>query len=530
MANSDFHPQEEEFIEARNYWELEKLYIDLASSKGKALTPVEKKFLRGLLCGFSPAEIATTVYKSRSSSTVRVYLSNGLYKYLEEMLSNQTQTNVKIKIWSRVTQLLEKAGYKKNSLIEADNHLINKNQPDNNCTPVKNSQQNWGEAVDVSIFYGRKAEIIQLQQAIIEDKSQLIFILGIAGIGKTALSIKLAQQVQDNFEFVFWRSLHLTPSLDIILNQLIEFLSPLSELKATDTVEEKINHVLEYLRTYKCLIVFDAFDSILTSESPDQTVVHLEQAPRIRQIDINQESKLHQIHYRPGYEKYGDLIRRLGESQHQSCILITSREKPQEVNALGGNIQRVQNFSLTGLSDSESAEVLKAKGLTNLKLDECEFLNSIYNGNPLFLKIVASTIKDLFFCDIGSFIEQQTMIFGEIRTILDSQFHSLNLIEQQILYYLAFNSDLLSLAQINKNIAPRISQRLILEAMELLQRKSLIEHQDYKFTIAPVFVQYLTERLIEENLIFSHQQKASFLINHSLFENYLKKHFRASSQ
>ena len=90
---------EEEFIEAKNNWNLDKLYIDLASSKGKALTPVERKFLRGLLCGLSPAEIAHIVYKTRSSSTVRVYLSNGLYKYLEEMLSLRTGSSIKVKNW-----------------------------------------------------------------------------------------------------------------------------------------------------------------------------------------------------------------------------------------------------------------------------------------------------------------------------------------------------------------------------------------------------------------------------------------------
>ena len=34
---------EEEFIEAKKNWDLDKLYIELASYKGKALTPVEKK-------------------------------------------------------------------------------------------------------------------------------------------------------------------------------------------------------------------------------------------------------------------------------------------------------------------------------------------------------------------------------------------------------------------------------------------------------------------------------------------------------
>lgn len=73
MASTD-EPLEANFLEARHNWNLEKLYTDLAAAKGKGLTPVEKKFLRGLLCGYSPAEIAAQVYQSGNSSAVRVYL------------------------------------------------------------------------------------------------------------------------------------------------------------------------------------------------------------------------------------------------------------------------------------------------------------------------------------------------------------------------------------------------------------------------------------------------------------------------
>lgn len=44
---------------------------------------VENKFLISLLCGFTSAEIANVGDQSRSSNTVRVYLYNGLYKYIE---------------------------------------------------------------------------------------------------------------------------------------------------------------------------------------------------------------------------------------------------------------------------------------------------------------------------------------------------------------------------------------------------------------------------------------------------------------
>ncbi|NJS15940.1 MAG: hypothetical protein HC787_00785 [Nostocaceae cyanobacterium CSU_2_110] len=105
--------QSEEFIEAINYWDLDKLYIDLSSAKGKRLTPTEKKLLRGILCGYSPGEIAQKVYQAKNSNSVRVSLSNGLYRYLEELLINLNEEEFKIKSWNKIPIYLEKAGYKR---------------------------------------------------------------------------------------------------------------------------------------------------------------------------------------------------------------------------------------------------------------------------------------------------------------------------------------------------------------------------------------------------------------------------------
>ena len=38
--------------------------------------------------------------------------------------------------------------------------------------------------------------------------------------------------------------------------------------------------------------------------------------------------------YRPGYEDYGVLLKQVGEQSHQSCLLLTSREKPLEFSQL----------------------------------------------------------------------------------------------------------------------------------------------------------------------------------------------------
>src|SRR2546423_2667079 len=65
----------------------------------------------------------------------------------------------------------------------------------------------WGEAIDVSSFYGREDELVEVERWVVDDRCRLVVLLSIGGLGKTALSIKLAQQIAPHFGFVLWRSL-----------------------------------------------------------------------------------------------------------------------------------------------------------------------------------------------------------------------------------------------------------------------------------------------------------------------------------
>ena len=106
---------EERFVQATNYWDLETLYTDIASAKGKRLTPVEKLHLRGLLCGYSPAEIAERLNKNVKG--VEVDLSNTLYKYIKSLVDKSDE---KVENWINITEWLEEAGYKSQPSIESE--------------------------------------------------------------------------------------------------------------------------------------------------------------------------------------------------------------------------------------------------------------------------------------------------------------------------------------------------------------------------------------------------------------------------
>lgn len=105
----------EPFPEAAHHWDLDTLYKDLASAKGKHLTPMEKLHLRGLLSGHSPGEIAEKLHKSPKG--VEVDLCNTLYQYVKILLG---KCDRKMENWRNVAEWLEDAGYKSKSSLESE--------------------------------------------------------------------------------------------------------------------------------------------------------------------------------------------------------------------------------------------------------------------------------------------------------------------------------------------------------------------------------------------------------------------------
>ncbi len=98
---------DDQFTQAENDWDLERLYNDLTAVKGKNLTRIEKLHLRGLLCGYSPTEIAETLH--RDVRGLEVNLCNKLYKYVKTIVKREQE---RVENWRSICQWLEEAGYK----------------------------------------------------------------------------------------------------------------------------------------------------------------------------------------------------------------------------------------------------------------------------------------------------------------------------------------------------------------------------------------------------------------------------------
>ncbi|MBR8828623.1 MAG: NACHT domain-containing protein [Gomphosphaeria aponina SAG 52.96 = DSM 107014] len=318
------------------------------------------------------------------------------------------------------------------------------------------------EAPDVSVFYGRTYELATLESWILQDKCRLITLLGMPGIGKTALATQITAQVQRQFEYVIWRTLELNPpSLTELLADLIEFFSL---RRGLTTFKPVISQLMDFFYSHRCLVVLDGVEKL---QGPDRQ-------------------------YLANYENYGCLFKRVGEVNHQSCLLLTSREKPPQIQLLECTNHPVRSFRILGLDPDSAQKILTDQGFpTEWKWDS---IIELYGGNPLFLQLARHKLQKHCLSSNQILTKTNYLIFEQIGVIIDDIFSRLSDWENQVMVKLAQAKQPLSIEQIFSTL--ELPNYLIpIELLESLYERSLLEKQELVtetlFSIQPLIVDYV---------------------------------------
>ena len=323
------------------------------------------------------------------------------------------------------------------------------------------NQVDWGEVVDVSSFYGRSSELATLEQWIQTDCCHLIAILGRGGVGKTALAAKVAQRIQSEFEVVIWRSLRHVPPLETLIEELLSLLSH------QQMGQPELGKLMKWLQTSRCLIILDNIETILQPGSISK--------------------------YLPGYENYGEFFRLMGETVHQSSLILTSREKTAEIAEWEGIELGVRTLQLKGSLFTAQA-LIQAQGLSGSAAQQ-KHLCELYDCNPLLLKIVANSIQELFDGKIAKFLAENTLVFNGIRRALEQQFYRLSPVEQNIMKRLAIAPEGLTIAQLAEEMGFSFSRADLLRGLEALMWRALIDKA------SPTIIQRQSSRYIQPSIV-----------------------------
>ena len=239
-----------------------------------------------------------------------------------------------------------------------------------------------GDAPEIFNFYDRTPQLTTLETWILQDRSRLIALLGISGIGKTTLALRLIEQIKTNFDYVIYRSLQFSPTLNTTLTNLLQIFSDKTDIP--QNIEAQISQLLDYLRKHRCLIILDDVQMLFSSGQLAGQ-------------------------YKTGYEDYQQFFKLIAEVCHHSCLILISWEKTREI----AKLERVNNYVhslVLGSLGIAAKEILKQQNLSDE--ETWETLINTYQGNPLWLELTTTIIQDLFGGSVSEFLQCDGVILS----------------------------------------------------------------------------------------------------------------------
>jgi len=388
-------------------------------------------------------------------------------------------------------------------------------------TQPSRPRADWGLAQEVPVLYGRAYELVTLTQWVVTEQCRVITLVGLGGIGKTSLAITLARQIAPHFATLIFRSLGEAPPFPELLDQLIHALaaqradaqSPAQMYTASGTpphLSDKLALLVARLRQSRCLLILDNLETLMQPGSAD-------------------------AQYLAGYEGYGTLFKLLGETAHQSCLILTTRERPRELVALEGPRAPVRTMTVTGLSEDACRALLADQDLTGTATDAA-LLARRYGGNPLALRLVAEPIRALFSSDIAAFLSEGNLFFNGVGHLLAQQINRASALEQTLLTWLAIMREPVTLDELMRELAgvPGIagSRGAVLAALHALWRRNLTElgQAHLTFTLQRVVLEFLTDHLIERAAEALLHGSFAILRQHPLVQATAKDYVRHSQE
>ncbi|MBD2287880.1 ATP-binding protein [Microcystis wesenbergii FACHB-1317] len=377
-------------------------------------------------------------------SNVRSILENKASSIIYHFVNYPNSNNISN---SRVNICRENNPYSENNLKNSSNFPDNDHQ-----FPIINLTK----APELRYNYGRKLEISTLKEWL-DNKTRLITIYGLSGIGKTALTLKLVSEIAPQFDYIIYRSLENIPQLIALKDDLKQFFS--------QSLSTPLPDIIDYLSSYHCLIILD---------------------------DVQNIFKLGELagKYLSDCQDYHKFFQQIATTSHQSCLILISWELPRDFVTLKSD--KIKTLYLQGFT-TEFEEIFKEYGLKSE--EKWTELSELYQGHPNWLNIISSTLIELFDGEVSLFLEQMKneIYLGDIEDSIECHLQRLSAAEKKVMHWLANQTEAVEKFPKTGNLD--LSQSQFWATIQSLMRRCLLdklpsETSSY-FPINPVFKSYL---------------------------------------
>lgn len=430
------------------------------------LTPIEKTILTGVWQKQAYSIIAKNFHCSESKIKQE---AAKLWKKLGEVLGkhiNSYKVRREVEKKYRVSQGDNSGYYVQFNEVNGNINICDKSLP-----IVNNAQEHFKppqpkhqtsiidltKAPELKYNYGRNSEIATLKEWILENKTRLITIYGLSGIGKTALTLKLISEIKTEFDYIIYRSLDNLPQLITLKDELKQFFSQ---------SQNPLPEIIDYFSSSRCLLIIDDVDNIFQFGNLAGQ-------------------------YLTEYKDYSKFFHKVATSSHQSRLILISSAKPPDIETLEIQNKHTKTLHLQGLGKDAKA-ILREKGLKDE--DKWDELIRLYQGHPDWLNIIILTIIEFFNGKVSLFITANDDLFlGDIEALLENHLERLSELENKVIKWLATQDEPVGIPQKPADI--EVSNARFLQIIQSLTRRCLVEkvleEEGVKFQLNSLLKVYL---------------------------------------
>ncbi len=359
---------------------------------------------------------------------------------------------------------------------------------------AEGSPDDWGDfgiEDPPLVFRGRQEELRDLGDWVLGQRCRVVEISGLGGIGKSTLLQAWLQDpaVRQTFS-IFSRNLfNPMPATQLLMEAVRHFSGQIGPIEGRDS-RALVRQLLELLNRRRGLIILDNLESVLDDGRPGRI--------------------------RSEYADLEHLFLRMAQAEHQSCLILATREGTRQVARIAALQSPVRSLELAGISLEEGRELFRSRGEFTAEDAEWGRLVDLYKGHPYALLLASEYIADAYSFDIAAFLREGVPMMDDLSELLAWHVQRLSPHEMEVVYWLAIARQPMRREELKEDLLTHESRSKVGATLQSLRRRIALEVLSDRFSLQPVMVEFMTLRLIEVVTKFLVEEVAAEILDYRL--------------